>query len=71
MNRTDFYTTLGQRLREARAHATQESVAKVLGVTTNTISRWETGKYKVSAYDLSRLARLYGVSLDLFYLNQT
>jgi transcriptional regulator with XRE-family HTH domain len=67
MNRDDFYTNLGYRLREARGYSSQESVAKALEVSTNTVSRWETGIYKVSAFDLSRLAVLYGKPIAFFF----
>ena len=38
--------TLGDRLRKARIHAEleQEDMAKKFGVTTGTISNWETGR---------------------------
>jgi len=45
----------------------QEALAKILGVATNTISRWETGTYEPTLDDLDRLSRALGISiLDLF-----
>jgi transcriptional regulator with XRE-family HTH domain len=45
----------------------QEALAGMLGVATNTISRWETGTYEPTLDDLDRLSRALGISiLDLF-----
>lgn len=43
----------------------QEDAAARLGMAPDTISRWENGENKISAYDLSRLVRLYGFDPDL------
>ena len=45
----------------------QESLAKHVKVSTNTISRWETGMYRPSTKDLERLARFFGVSINSFF----
>lgn len=60
---------VGNRIRELRqAYASgeglsQEALAKAIGVTPNTISRWETGVYRPSLEDLDKLARFFGVSI--------
>lgn len=61
----NYYRALGVHLKTLRAKAgmSQENVAKLLLVTTNTISRWETGNYRPSLWDLHRLSDVYGVLL--------
>lgn len=45
----------------------QEALAKLVDVATNTISRWETGTYEPTLDDLEKLSRVLGVSiLDFF-----
>jgi transcriptional regulator with XRE-family HTH domain len=36
---------------------------------SNTVSRWETGTYKPSPEDLDKLARLFKVSITVFFPN--
>jgi transcriptional regulator with XRE-family HTH domain len=45
----------------------QESLAKHVKVSTNTISRWETGTYRPSTKDLERLSRFFGVPINAFF----
>ena len=45
----------------------QESLASHVKVSTNTISRWETGTYRPSTKDLERLARFFGVPINAFF----
>ena len=45
----------------------QESLAKHLKVSTNTISRWETGTYRPSVKDLERITRFFSVSINSFF----
>lgn len=54
------------RLKEARKAKglTQTEVAHIIGITQNGYSNWETGKNRVDAVSLNRLAELYGVSVD-------
>ena len=54
------------RLKEARkaARMTQAEVAKELGVNQNTYSYWETEKTKVDNVSLSKLAKMFNVSVD-------
>lgn len=65
----DLFTFVGSRIREFRTYAglSQEGLAKLLEVATNTISRWETATYKPSLEDLEKLSRKLGKSvLDFF-----
>lgn len=45
----------------------QESLANHVKVSTNTISRWETGTYRPSTNDLESLSRFFGVSINSFF----
>lgn len=55
-----------RRLRKER-HLTLEQVAKLLGVSESTVSRWETGTLFIPADAIERLSRLYGVRpVELF-----
>jgi transcriptional regulator with XRE-family HTH domain len=63
---------VGKRIRElrmsyGRVGISQESLAKALEVSTNTISRWETATYRPNLEDLDSLARFFGVSILEFF----
>jgi len=45
----------------------QEALAKEVGTTANTVSRWETGTYKPSIEDLEKLSRFFNVSILTFF----
>ena len=57
---------LGNHLFEARKKGglSQEEVAEKLGVSRQTISKWETGETLPDIRQSKRLALLYGLSLD-------
>ncbi len=59
---------IGQRLRLAREsrHITQEAAGTVLGLQRSAISLLESGQRQVSTLELTRLADLYGYSVDWF-----
>jgi len=63
------YEALGQRLRQARkqAHMSQKEVAGHLDVTASALSQYESGKRKIGALALERLARLYSVPLSKLF----
>lgn len=58
--------SLGNSLFQARKKAglTQEMVAEKLGVSRQTISKWETDETVPDIYQSKRLAKLYKLSLD-------
>lgn len=58
--------SLGNSLAKARKTAgmTQESVAEKLGVSRQTISKWELDETLPDIRQSKQLATLYGVSLD-------
>jgi len=49
----------------------QEALAKMIGVATNTISRWETAVYEPTLDDLEKLARALGASILEFFPKET
>lgn len=57
---------LGNHLLQARKKVglSQESVAEKLGVSRQTISKWETNETLPDIYQSKKLAELYHVSLD-------
>lgn len=59
---------IAKRIKDLRAAAklTQTSLAAQLGVTPNTISRWEGGVYQPSLADLDRLARAFERPITAF-----
>ena len=58
--------TLGESLKEHRTqrHMTQEFVAEALGVSRQTVSKWENGSADPSTTNLLALAKLYGVTAE-------
>ncbi len=48
----------------------QENIATALGVSTATVSRWESGEFIPRAEKLVRLAELLGVTTDDLLKNQ-
>lgn len=42
----------------------QEAVAEQLGISRQTVSKWETGETLPDIYQSKRLAQLYGLTLD-------
>ena len=55
------------RIRHGKTGLSQEQLAAKVKVTTNTISRWETGTYEPTLDDLENLSRAMNVSiLDFF-----
>lgn len=58
--------SLGRNLFHARKKKgfSQEDVAEKLGVSRQTISKWETDETLPDIYQSKRLAVLYGLSLD-------
>lgn len=57
---------LGNNLFHARKKAglSQETVAEKLGVSRQTISKWETAETVPDIYEAKKLAKLYNLSLD-------
>jgi transcriptional regulator with XRE-family HTH domain len=64
-----LYEQIGQKIRELRTNEnlSQDALAAKVDVAPNTISRWETGTYKVTPEDLDKLARLFKVSITTFF----
>ena len=72
MPKVNMREYVARRIRELRdaygeEGLSQEDLARMIGVSTNTISRWETGIYEPTLNDLELLARKLGVRiLELF-----
>ena len=64
---------VGHRIRQFRTvHGggkgiSQETLANAIGVSTNTISRWETATYKPTVEDIEKLATFFGTSIVEFF----
>ncbi len=64
----ELYEFIGEKIRELRGKSrTQDELARAMGVTSNTISRWETAVYKPSPAELDKLARYFGVGIWSFF----
>lgn len=67
---------VGRRIRDFRTSygggtgISQDALAKSLGVSTNTISRWETAVYRPTIEDLDKLAGFFGKSILEFFPKQ-
>ncbi len=59
-----------RRLRLAKGY-TQEDLSAKLGVSAQTISRWECGNTLPDILQLPQLARIYGITVDDLYREQT
>ena len=63
---------VARRIREERTQygktgLSQESLAKLIGVATNTVSRWETATYEPTLDDLEKLSRALRISILEFF----
>lgn len=65
-DREEFHARLGVVLELARkaAGVKQTDAAATLGMNPVSFTRWESGATGISAYDLARLVRLYGLEID-------
>lgn len=66
-----IYEYVAARIKELRQAyggdgLSQEGLAEAVGVTANTVSRWETGTYKPKMDDLEKLARFFGKPVSTF-----
>lgn len=61
--------TLQDRITKARTHAglNQGELAEKLGVSRNTLNRWESGSRNPSEKNLQALAEATGVPVEWFY----
>ena len=69
MTEETFYKAIGSHIRkfreEYKGKMTQGDLSKALGVSPNTVSRWELGVYKPSIYHLAKMEELFNISLHL------
>lgn len=72
-HKPDLLQHVAMRIRELRQAynagegISQEALANAIGVTANTVSRWETSVYKPKLEDLDALSRFFGVSILEFF----
>ena len=67
---SNLYKSIGEKIRELRGNLSQDTLATELQIAPNTLSRWETGKYKPTAEDLDKLARFFKVPITVFFPKQ-
>lgn len=60
--------TLQDRIRKARDHAglTQGALANIIGVSLNSVNRWETGERNPSAQSIAAIAAATNIPLEWF-----
>lgn len=61
--------TLQDRIRKARDHAglNQSALAEAIGVSTNSVNRWEKGERNPTQESLESIAQATGVPMEWFY----
>ena len=72
MNRkakSEFYCTVGFRLRQMRTlhKRTQAFIAEHLGVSSQTVQRYEQGEIPISTENIAKCAKLLNTSVGFFY----
>jgi len=67
---SNLYKNIGEKIRELRGNISQDALSTKLQIAPNTLSRWETGKYKPTAEDLEKLARFFEVPITVFFPEQ-
>ena len=60
---------IGTRIHELREekHLTQDKLAELSGIKNTTISAYENHKKTIGLYNLSRIAKAFGVTIDELY----
>jgi transcriptional regulator with XRE-family HTH domain len=63
---------VGERLRQGRvlAQMSQSEIAEALGVTFQQVQKYERGANRISAGRLFEIAKILGVPVDYFFLNE-
>lgn len=69
----NIYQEIGNRIRDVRKKAglSQEALSERIGVVANTVSRWETGTYRVAIEDVYLLSLELDVPLSTFLPEKT
>lgn len=65
-DRASFHRSLGERIREAREKtgATQDDLARVVGLSRTSVTNIERGRQGVQAYLLVKIARTLGLTVQ-------
>ena len=68
----DILTQMGQRIRKHReeSHMTQEKLAELVDISTQTISTAETGKKRLRPENIVKICTALGVSADYLLLGK-
>lgn len=61
----EIYKFIGEKIKYYREQLeiTQATLADLMEVSSNTISRWETATYKPTVADLDKIARVFEIAL--------
>ena len=67
-----IYTNIGKKITQLRKDSrpgwmSQSDLAKKMKVTPNTVSRWETGTYKIQIHQLIKIANIFKVDINEFF----
>jgi transcriptional regulator with XRE-family HTH domain len=67
-----IYNNIGKRITQLRKDhrpgwMSQSDLSKKMKVTPNTISRWETGIYKIQIHQLIKIADIFKVNINDFF----
>ena len=59
--------TLGERIKNQRSRAglSQERVAELVGVSRQSVTKWESGQSAPSTENLFKLAEIFGTTVDM------
>jgi transcriptional regulator with XRE-family HTH domain len=67
-----IYPRIGEKITRLRKDSrpgwmSQADLAKKVKVTPNTVSRWETGTYKIQIHQLIKIANVLKVDINEFF----
>jgi transcriptional regulator with XRE-family HTH domain len=67
-----IYPRIGEKITKLRKDSrpgwmSQGDLAKKMKVTPNTVSRWETGTYRIQIHQLQKVANIFKVNINDFF----
>lgn len=67
----NFNKQLGQRVRDLRKRYewTQQELAERLAMKQHTVSRYETGEYSLSVWQLAQLSNVFAITLQSWFVD--
>ena len=68
---SQFYSEVGKRVFTLRTAAgmTQEKLAEMIGVESNSVHRYETAQRNMNLFTAAKIAKVFGVSIDNLVLD--